>query len=49
VPDKLTAQRAVVGAAAFEVEEELHAVGSRPLSITAIAVVRESHTMRVRA
>jgi hypothetical protein len=45
VPETVSAHRAGVGAAAFDVDEELHAAGSRPLSITTIVVKRESLTI----
>ena len=43
--DQVVAQRMYTGAAAFDVDEELHAAGSRPLSITTIVVKRESLTI----
>jgi hypothetical protein len=45
VPETVSAHRAGVGAAALDVDEELHAAGSRPLNITTIVVKRESLTI----
>ena len=42
VPESVSAQRAVVGAAEFDVLDELHAVSSRPLRIAKTVEIRES-------